>query len=266
MRPQDVQLALEMARKYKFDAINSTDGDSDRPLVADEKGSWMRGDIAGILVSEFLGVNSVTTPVSCNTALEKCGKFKNIRRTKIGSPYVIESMIKASNEGYETVTGYEANGGFLTNSWITNERGALSPLPTRDAAIVLLGIIGLAMRQGKPVSELVTDLPSRYTASGRLRAFPTERSQEVLKLFNTGSLESDMLEVERAFGTLCGKVLSIDKTDGVRIFFENSEIIHLRPSGNAPEFRCYTEAASENRAITLKEQCLEIMEKWRHSI
>jgi phosphomannomutase len=266
IRPQDTQLAVEMARKYKFDALYSTDGDSDRPLVADEKGNWLRGDIAGILVSEFLGADSVAAPVSCNTALEKCGKFKNIRRTKIGSPYVIEAMIAASNEGYETVTGYEANGGFLTNTWISNERGALRPLPTRDTAIVFLGIMGLSIRRGKPVSELVRDLPFRYTASGRLKAFPTERSREVLELFNTSSLESDMLEMEKAFGTLCGKVMSIDKTDGVRIFFENSEIIHLRPSGNAPEFRCYTEAASDSRAIKLKEQCLEIMEKWRHSI
>jgi phosphomannomutase len=126
--------------------------------------------------------------------------------------------------------------------------------------------MGLAMRRGKPVSELIKDLPSRYTASGRLEAFPTECSQEKLKQFNTGWLESDMTVIESVFGTLCGKVVSIDKTDGVRIFFENSEIIHLRPSGNAPEFRCYTEAASNSRAITLKEQCLEIMEKWRHSI
>ena len=30
--------------------------------------------------------------------------------------------------------------------------------------------------------------------------------------------------------------------------FDSEEIIHLRPSGNAPELRCYTEAASGARA------------------
>ena len=263
IRPEDVQLAVEMAQRHQFYVLYSTDGDGDRPLVADENGKWLRGDIAGILASEFLGADSVTTPVSCNTALEKCGKFKNIRRTKIGSPYVVESMIEASNEGYETVTGYEANGGFLTNSFIRSKHGVLDPLPTRDTAIVLLGILGLALRRGKPVSQLVTDLPSRYTASGRLKAFPTERSQEILQRFNTGRLERDRTEIGKAFGRLCGKVMDINRIDGVRISFENSEIIHLRPSGNAPEFRCYTEGASESRAIALNEQCLAIMDKWR---
>jgi len=45
----------------------------------------------------------------------------------------------------------------------------------------------------------------------------------------------------------------LNRTDGLRIFFNNGEIIHLRPSGNAPEFRCYAEAATDERAreITL---------------
>jgi hypothetical protein len=49
----------------------------------------------------------------------------------------------------------------------------------------------------------------------------------------------------------------LDRTDGLRITFENGEIVHLRPSGNAPELRCYTEAASEARAQELNVRCLE---------
>jgi phosphomannomutase len=40
----------------------------------------------------------------------------------------------------------------------------------------------------------------------------------------------------------------LNRTDGLRITFANEEVIHLRPSGNAPEFRCYAEAASDERA------------------
>jgi phosphomannomutase len=40
----------------------------------------------------------------------------------------------------------------------------------------------------------------------------------------------------------------LNRTDGLRITFANEEIIHLRPSGNAPEFRCYAEAATDERA------------------
>jgi phosphomannomutase len=62
---------------------------------------------------------------------------------------------------------------------------------------------------------------------------------------------------------LAGRPVSINTTDGVRIAFDSDEIIHLRPSGNAPELRCYNEAASEGRAKELNATCMEIMEQWR---
>jgi phosphomannomutase len=49
IRPEDVALATQWAEAQRFDAIVSTDGDSDRPLIADETGQWLRGDVAGIL-------------------------------------------------------------------------------------------------------------------------------------------------------------------------------------------------------------------------
>ena len=48
IRPEDSQLAAAWAKEYDLDAIVSTDGDSDRPLVSDENGKWLRGDIVGI--------------------------------------------------------------------------------------------------------------------------------------------------------------------------------------------------------------------------
>ena len=41
------------------------------------------------------------------------------------------------------------------------------------------------------------------------------------------------------------------------------EIVHLRPSGNAPELRCYTEAASETRAWEINGIGVNALEKWR---
>ena len=69
--------------------------------------------------------------------------------------------------------------------------------------------------------------------------------------------------IEATFGELCGKVETMDLTDGLRITFQNGEIIHLRPSGNAPEFRCYNEADSLLRAESLNQACMEIINNWR---
>jgi phosphomannomutase len=247
IRPEDAQLAHDWAATGKFDALVSADGDSDRPLISDENGNWLRGDVAGILCAKFLGADFISTPVSCNTAIEKCGWFKEIRRTRIGSPFVVASMMEATQAGAKRVVGYEANGGFLLNSDIEIGGKKLRALPTRDAVIVMLGVLLLAKAQGKTVSELAASLPARFTASDRLKNFPPEQSAAILAKFNSGSEAMDKIEIEKMFGDLCGSVAGLNRTDGLRITFANGEIIHLRPSGNAPEFRCYAEAATDER-------------------
>ena len=248
IRPEDVQLAHDWAATGKFDALVSADGDSDRPLISDEHGNWLRGDVAGILCAKFLAADSISTPVSCNTAVEKCGWFREIRRTRIGSPFVIVSMKQATAAGAQRVVGYEANGGFLLNSDIEAGGKFLRALPTRDAVIVMLGILLLAKSRKKTVSELAAGLPARFTASDRLKNFATDKSQAILARFSSGSEAADKAAIEKMFGSICGVATGLNRTDGLRITFANEEIIHLRPSGNAPEFRCYAEATSDERA------------------
>lgn len=261
IRPEDMELAKRWATESRFDAIVSADGDSDRPLVSDERGQWLRGDVAGILCARFLGADSVSTPVSCNSAVEKCGWFGQVCRTRIGSPYVIASMSAAASQGAKAVVGYEANGGFLLNSDVVLDGKTLRALPTRDAVIVLLSILLTAARRGKKVSDLVAELPARFTASDRIKNFPTESSREIIGKFSTGDPSADLRAFESAFGSIAGKVISLDHTDGVRATFANEEVIHLRPSGNAPELRCYTEAATSVRALEINEAGLKMLQK-----
>ncbi len=256
IRKEDVELAKEWCSKGDYFTVVSTDGDSDRPLISDEKGNWLRGDVAGILTARYLEADSVSTPVSCNSAVEKSNFFNKVYRTKIGSPYVVAAMDDAVSEGSQMSVGYEANGGFLTSSTLYRFGKTLSALPTRDAVILHISVILLAREQGLTISELVDTLPQRFTASDRLKEFPQEKSKAILARFTTGDQDSDNTAVEEVFGELCGKVFSIDRTDGVRVTFENQEVVHLRPSGNAPEFRCYTEADTNNRAVELNALCM----------
>jgi phosphomannomutase len=262
IRPEDVELAKQWASENEFDAIASADGDTDRPLLSDASGVWLRGDVLGILCGAYLGADAVVTPVSCNSAVEKCGLFGSVIRTRIGSPYVIAGMVEASAAGGKCVVGYEANGGFLTNSDLLNDdelKKVLSALPTRDAILPIVAVILLSIREGKTISQLLADLPQRFTASNRLKEFPTETSQAKLAEFASGGAAA----FEAAFGDLCGTVTDVDDTDGLRATFDNAEVIHLRPSGNAPEFRCYNEADTPERAVELNDACLAIMEAWR---
>ena len=263
IRPKDVSAAEKWANEYQFDAIVSADGDGDRPLISDENGKWLRGDIAGVLCAEFLRADAVVTPVSCNSALEKSGLFKSVYRTRIGSPFVIEGMQKAQQAGAKRVVGYEANGGFLLASDIESKGKILRALPTRDSLIVHIAILLLSKEKGMKVSELVEELPQRFTYSDRLKDFPTERSTAKIAELSSGNELKDKRTIERVFREYFGNVVSLDSTDGLRITFDSGEVIHLRPSGNAPEFRCYTEADLESRAVEMTKICLDIMERWR---
>jgi phosphomannomutase len=256
IREEDVASAKRWASEHQFDAIVSADGDSDRPLVSDEHGKWLRGDVAGILTAKFLGATFVATPVSCNTALEKSGAFSLVARTRIGSPFVIEAMNSALG-GSEKVVGYEANGGFLTATDFELD-GKLPKLPTRDALIVHLAVILSARAEKRTVSSLLATLPQRFTASDRLEDFPTALSKQRIAALVDGGAPA----IVKAFPAF-GEVRDVSTVDGLRITFASEEIVHLRPSGNAPELRCYTEAASEARAVELNGQALAVLRGWR---
>ena len=251
IRTDDVALALEWSKEFDLDCIVSTDGDSDRPLISDEKGMWLRGDVAGILAARFLGAKSIHTPVSCNTAVEVCRWFKEIKRTKIGSPYVVASMQEAQANGEIGVVGYEANGGFLTLSSFTVFDGELAALPTRDAVLPMLAVMLYAKANQTTISACVEQLPRRYTASDRIENFPSNESIKILNRMQ------DKATVEELFASLFGPVDYLDRTDGLRITFDSGEVLHLRPSGNAPEFRCYNEADSIERVIEMQQQSMD---------
>ncbi len=263
IRPEDVALAKSWATDERLDSIVSTDGDGDRPLVSDESGNWLRGDVAGIFCARYLGARHVVTPVSCNSAVDLSGWFESVMRTRIGSPYVIAGMEKVLGQGGKGVVGYEANGGFLIADALTLNSGSLSPLPTRDAVIVILSVLLLAKDLGIPVSGLSSRLPSRFTYSDRLKEFPADSSRDLLNELTSMEGGSDYVRIDRFFGANFGCVASVDQTDGLRVTFENGEIAHLRPSGNAPELRCYNEADSPERAMEMNRICMGLLENWR---
>lgn len=236
----DQQKGLDWSNQYGFDAIFSTDGDGDRPLIADEKGQWLRGDIVGLLCAKALGIQSLAVPVSCNTAIEQAGIFSKVLRTKIGSPYVIAAFADLTG----SVAGFEANGGFLLGSDVTVSGQVLKALPTRDALLPGLALLALAGEQS--LSKLTEALPQRYTASDRLQQVPTQWSKEFLA--NAALSPKELLE---QLGQGARQLQSLDQTDGLRMQFADGDIVHLRPSGNAPELRCYAESTEQAAAQEL---------------
>jgi len=63
-------------------------------------------------------------------------------------------------------------------------------------------------------------------------------------------------ELERFFNPSLGfgQIVRLNYTDGVRIYFSNGDVAHIRPSGNADELRIYAVADSQSRADAIA-QC-----------
>lgn len=242
-RPEDVTTIRDAVTSGGFDALVTTDGDADRPLVADASGRILRGDILGLITARYLGIETVVVPVTAGSALTQAG-FRRVLRTKVGSPFVIAGMAQAEREGARSVVGFEANGGFLLGSDVAIGGKTLAALPTRDAVLPILATLAAARAAGQPLADLVASLNAGETASDRLPNTPAERSSALLRQLGQEAFRRDFL---RPVGT----PLAVDEQDGVRIELDGGRTIHFRASGNAPELRCYAEAGSAAEAQEL---------------
>lgn len=229
---------IDWVREHKLDALVSTDGDSDRPLMADERGHIVPGDVLGQITAEMLKADVVVTPISSNSGVMHKG-FKEVRRTPIGSPYVIDGM-----KGAVRVVGYEANGGFLLGFTAVAPNGLLAPLLTRDCVLPLIAPLVVA---AGPLSERVAAEPEFFTKADRLQEVPPDASHALI----TRLTEDAKARAEFLSPLGVTEAGAPDLTDGLRIPLSNSSILHIRPSGNAPELRLYVEANSPQNAATL---------------
>ncbi|WJH39655.1 phosphomannomutase [Aliirhizobium terrae] len=247
------------ARDHELDAIVSADGDGDRPLLADEAGAPLRGDLLGLLTARFLGARVVVTPVTSNSGLEKSGSF-DVIRTRVGSPFVIAGMLEALSQGRSKVIGFEANGGLLTGSPFGTAAGELAPLPTRDSFMPILAALWTAARDNKPLSALSSDFNLACAMADRLENFPVETG---IALMNHLRNERGNLET---FVRPLGKIQDTSDIDGLRITFDDGRVVHLRPSGNAPEMRCYVEAETDEAAAQLLHDSLDLIRELADSV
>ena len=276
------------ARHGALEAVVSTDGDSDRPLILGvdpdtRRAQFFGGDLVGMIVAEYLGADAVVVPVSCNDAIDR-GSLAAITepRTRIGSPYVIAGLEKARRKGRRAVCGWEANGGFLTGSDITRNGKVLAALPTRDAVLPILCVLLAARETGLSLAGLFARLPRRFSRAALLTRFPRALGLGMVRRFSPADerireavfsaagillLDEDRNELpvstaqaremeavrqalEQFFRADLGfgRITRLNHIDGVRAVFSNGDVAHVRPSGNADELRIYAVADTQERA------------------
>lgn len=253
--PETVALLQGWAVQHGLHAIISADGDGDRPLITDETGTPIRGDLVGLIASRFLGAAAIATPVTSNSGIE-AAVSGTVLRTRVGSPFVIAAMNEAVAAGEIAVAGFEANGGTLTATPFTVNGHTLAPLPTRDSLMPVLAVLALRAAEERPLSQIAAGFALPAAASDRLENFPVETSAALMAELRSGA---DALS---AFLAPIGVPQKVSDIDGLRVTLEDASVIHFRPSGNAPEMRCYVEAADEAATAWLLDAGLRRIRDW----
>jgi phosphomannomutase len=284
------RLADEAAARHgPVHGVVSTDGDSDRPLIvgvnpATGRVQFFGGDLVGMIVAGYLGADAAVVPISCNDAIDRGPLAPVVEpKTRIGSPYVIAGMEAARRKGRQVVCGWEANGGFLLGSEIHKNGRVLKALPTRDAVLPILCVLFAAREAGLSLGDLFARLPRRFSRAALLKGFPRPFGLEIVKRYSPSDwrirtaifgecgtplldenerqlalVKPDELEgIRKRLGEFFppdkgfGRISRLNYIDGVRVTFDQGEIAHIRPSGNADELRIYTGADTETRAESI---------------
>jgi phosphomannomutase len=247
---------------------------------------FLPGDLLGIVAAEYLCADAVAVPISANDAVDRRMKEReaSLLKTKIGSPFVVSALDELRRtEKFARIVGWEANGGFLTASDIQLSAGILPALPTRDSTLPILATLFAAAEQGIGLSTLWDRLPARFGRAGLVDNVSIAISQAILARlipyssiieveFDGPSRVLDCSEtmtvavpleepvskkwqeskamLSRFFDSASGfdEIVRLNALDGVRIYFRNGDIVHIRPSGNAPQLRIYAVSSSQARA------------------
>jgi phosphomannomutase len=247
----DTTLTRGWAAVNDFDAILCAVGDGSHPWVGDEHGEWVAGDLVGIASAHHLGAQAVATPVTSNTALERCQLFSKVSRTRLDAGALAAGLAQLRRDGADSVVAWDADGGFWLGSQVLRDGNRLGPLATADGLLPAVALLCAAQARHLTVSGLVETLPKRFTASDLVQKLPLQASDSLLE-----RLAQDEHLIAPLFAPYSGTIKALDETDGLRAFFANGDIVHLRAAPSQTGMHCYTEAANAAHARKLCDACL----------
>lgn len=213
------------------------DGDADRAVFVTNTGAYVPGEkslslIAKTVISS-LGGGKVVTPVSSSSMVEEVVKSVggSLIYTAVGSPIVARRMIQENSP-----FGGEENGGliFADHQYC------------RDGAMTIAKMAECIVRFG-PLQDQIDQLPIYYVEKRKV-VCPNNRKDDLIN-----NIVEKYAEGNR-----------IDRTDGLKILFDDGGWVLLRPSGTEPIFRIYSESKdkelSASRGIEFEQEVLSFLE------
>jgi len=224
------QFMAEKVKELNADIGIALDGDGDRLIVVDEKGTIVDGDhVMAICASELMArrklrkktlVSTVMSNLGLEVAMEKMGG--KMVRTPVGDRYVVEVMRKS---GYNF--GGEQSGHLVF----------LDHNTTGDGILAALQLLAIMIKRDKPLSELATIMES----------FP-----QTLKNVRTKS-KINPEQIEGFSKTVAALEDKLGKTGRILV----------RPSGTEPVIRVMVEGHDETLINSMADELCEMISRAR---
>lgn len=221
------QAMCEKVRELRADIGIALDGDADRVIIADERGTVVDGDQLMALIAtswqargQLQGGGLVATVMS-NLGLERflAEKKLSLARTKVGDRYVVEHM---RAHGYNV--GGEQSGHIVLSDFST----------TGDGLLAALQVLSEVVRAGKSVSEVC----NLFVAVPQV--------QKNVKLKTGRPLEDD--QVKAALAEAMARL-------------GNSGRLVVRASGTEPLIRVMAEGDDESLVRRIVEELCSVIAK-----
>ena len=223
-RPENLTDLSATVKAIGADIGVAFDGDADRSIFAGHDGTIYWGDKTfAIVIKQFLAKKpgaKIVTPVSSSTLIKDTVEaYKgDLIWTKVGSVTVSQKMKELNAQ-----LGGEENGGIFYGPHQA----------VRDGAMTTALLLDIMAQTGQTLSELVAEQPQYFIEKGKIEC-PDDKKEPLLK---------------KIYEQVKGE--NISTIDGVKIWFNDSSAILIRPSGTEPVFRLYAEAKNQEKALKL---------------
>jgi phosphomannomutase/phosphoglucomutase len=228
-RPENLSALSEIVRSEKADLGIAHDGDGDRAIFVDEKGTVQPGDRSFALIEDELLQSrpggKIVTPINTSMVVAEIAKKRHgkLIQTKVGSIEVSRTIVKVG-----ALLGGEENGGIF-----------YAPHhPVRDGTIASILVVNALLKNRRPASKLFDSLPIFHMTKEKIPCKDSKKDRAITAL-------------RKKFR---GRISST--LDGLRVDFDGQGWALVRASGTEPLLRLYAEAKSQD-------QLTEILNEFR---
>jgi len=236
---ENLERLSETVVAHKAQIGLATDGDADRFGIVDARGRWISPNhILGLLYDYLIesrgwnldAARSVATSHLLDAVAAKHGR--KVHQTPVGFKYIGRLILQDA-----IALGGEESAGLSIRGHV----------PEKDGILACLLVAEMVAARQAPLEEQLCALFRRV---GR-EYWPLRTNlhlPEDVKARAVERLESDFSEF------LGKRVAQTDRTDGLKLIFNDGSWILLRLSGTEPLMRVYTESATARESARLAEQ------------